>query len=603
MATDIQPPSDARNSALWGTGNRGGEHRSSALWGRGGRGAVTALVAAFVLLAPIAAFADGVKGSSSGSDGTGSGTYVAPGLLDKAKQDGNQKLHVIVQSSGGVDDAQTKVTGLGNVRAQLNLIGAVAMDVTAGKLATLAKQPGLVITPDAPVHLTGTGSALYSSTQMWPYESGAATLWPTALTPGPTPPTIAIVDSGLQAGRADFGTRAYPQVNLSSRTPGATGDDRGHGTFVAGIAAGSAPGYAGVAPTAPILPIRVIGADGTALTSDVIAACQWILANKAAYNIRVANFSLHAGTATHFYFDPLDRAVEKLWFGGIVVVAAAGNYGVAGGPSGVPFSPGNDPFVLTVGAVDLGNSVGLGNDSAPVWSAYGSTEDGFSKPELGAPGRYMVGPIPAGGTLTAEKAANVTAPGYIQLSGTSFAAPVVAGAAAQILARHPSWTPDQVKGALMVSAKPAPNADPGSIGVGEVNVGKAAARTTAPNANAAVDQFLVADAATGGLRFDYTAWHSVATADASWADASWADASWADASWSAASWADASWADASWADASWADASWADASWADASWADSSREDAAEGDAAGTVPTMDPLALLTIQSDPDLALK
>jgi serine protease AprX len=558
------------------------------------------------LLAPIAAFADGGSGSSSsgsGSDEIGSGTYVAPGLLDKAKHSGDQKLHVIVQSSSGVGDAQAKVTGLGSVRAQLNLIGAVAMDVTAGKLATLAKQPGLIITPDAPVHLTGTSTALYSSTQMWPYESGAATLWPTVLSPAPTPPTIAIVDSGLQTGRADFGTRAFPQVNLSSRTPGATGDDRGHGTFVAGIAAGSAAGYAGVAPTARILPIRVIGADGTALTSDVIAACQWILANKAAYNIRVANFSLHTGTATHFYFDPLDRAVEKLWFNGVVVVAAAGNYGVAGGPSGVPYSPGNDPFVLTVGAVDLGSTVGLGNDSAPVWSAYGYTADGFSKPELGAPGRYMVGPIPAGGTLTAEKAANVTAPGYIQLSGTSFAAPVVAGAAAQLLARHPGWTPDQVKGALMLTAKQAPNAAPGSVGVGEVNIGKAAGLSTAPNANAAIDRFLVTDTATGGLRFDYTTWHGVATTNASWADASWADASWADASWSTASWADASWADASWADASWADASWADASWADASWADSSREDAAEGDAAGTVPTMDTQALLDLQSDPDLALK
>jgi serine protease AprX len=605
MATDKQPPSDVRKSALWGTGNRGGEHRSSALWGRGGRGAVTALVASFVLLAPIAAFAGGGNGSGGGegsSGETGAGTYVQPGLLDRAKGNGDQKLHVIVQSVAGVGDATSKVTGLGSIRQQLNLIGAVAIDVTAGKLATLAKQPGLVITPDSPVHSSGS-TAAYTSNQMWPYETGVATLWGTTLAPAPSAPTIAVVDSGLDAGRTDFSGRAYPQVNLDSRNAAATGDQRGHGTFVAGIAAGGATGYAGAAPNAKILPIRVIDAKGVALTSDVISACQWILANKAAYNIRVANFSLHAGTATHFYFDPLDRAVEKLWFSGITVVAAAGNYGLASGPSGVVYSPGNDPFVITVGAVDLGNSVGLGNDTAPSWSAYGYTEDGFSKPELGAPGRYMIGPVPAGSTLPAEKPGNVVGPGYMQLSGTSFAAPAVAGAAAQLLARHPGWTPDQVKGALMLTAKPAPNAPALSVGVGELNAGRAASLTiTPPNPNKAAEQFVKVDSLSGGATFDYTGWATLAHANASWNDASWADASWADASWNDASWADASWNDASWADASWADASWADASWADASWADSTKEDAAEGDAASTPPLVDAQALADIQSDPDLAL-
>ena len=97
---------------------------------------------------------------------------------------------------------------------------------------------------------------------------------------------------------------------------------------------------------------------GMAKTSDVIAACQWILDNKGKYNIRVANFSLHAGYSTNFYRDPLDQAVEKLWFNNVVVVAAAGNYGTSAGPSGVLYAPGNDPYVITVGAVDLGNSPG-----------------------------------------------------------------------------------------------------------------------------------------------------------------------------------------------------------------------------------------------------
>src|SRR5256885_5402860 len=136
---------------------------------------------------------------------------------------------------------------------------------------------------------------------------------------------------------------------------------------------------------------------------------------------------MHSATPSNFTRDPLDRAVEKLWFGGVTVVAASGNYGVPTGPSRVPYAPGNDPFVITVGAIDIGGTIGVGNDQAAPWSAYGYTYDGFWKPEIGAPGRYMVGPIQPGSTLTVQKAANVTAPGYIQLSGTSFSAPAVAG--------------------------------------------------------------------------------------------------------------------------------------------------------------------------------
>jgi len=315
---------------------------------------------------------------------------------------------------------------------------------------------------------------------------------------------------------------------------------------------------------------------GTARTSDVIAACDWILANKAAYNIRVANFSLHSAAKNHFYNDPLDRAVERLWFNGVFVVAAAGNYGSAAGPSGVMHAPGNDPFVMTVGAVDLGKSYYRSDDTAAPWSAWGYTEDGFSKPEIGAAGRYMVGPVPTSSTLPAERPDHVVGPGYMELSGTSFAAPVVAGSAAQILARHPNWTPDQVKGALMVTAQALPSAVRGSLGVGEVNAYAAAKLSYAPNPNLALRKFVTSSGSGGELRFDPTGWSAAVQANASWADASWADASWA-----AASWADASWADASWAEASWADASWADASWAEASWADSAKEDGADGESEG----------------------
>ncbi len=577
---------DSRRNTLWGSG---GGKRGNALWGRGGRGIVLAALAACTLLLPLAA------GAKDGAPGNGGQTFVTPGLLDKAAADPGRKLHVIVQSSAGATDASNKITGLGaGVVKRLDLIGAVAIDITAGKLASLAKQPGLTITPDSSVHLTGT----ISSDQMWPYESGVAKLWGTATSPAPQAPTIAIVDSGIEANRADFGngSRVVGNITLTGSAANTLGDGRGHGTFVAGIAAGSADHYAGAAPNAGILSIDVMDDSGTARTSDVIAACDFILANKAKYNIRVANFSLHSAAFNHFYNDPLDLAVEKLWFNGIFVVAAAGNYGSPTGPSGVMHAPGNDPFVMTVGAVDIGTKVALGDDTNAPWSAYGYTEDGFAKPELGAPGRYMIGPVPMGSTLVAQKPGNVVAPGYIQLSGTSFAAPVVAGVAAQLLARHPDWTPDQVKGALMMSAKPVPQARPGAVGVGQVNAGKAGdLKGTPPSPNFALNRFLVSS--SGTVSFNAASWAEVVAGNASWADASWADASWADASWSAASWADASWSDASWADAS-----WADAAFAQASWADSATEDGADGEAAGTPPEMSAAAYAEMQADPDLAL-
>jgi serine protease AprX len=562
-----------RSNALWGSGSRG-ESRKNALWGSGGRGGrrfAMAALAALTLVVPLSAGADN-------GGGQGNPTFVSPGLLDKADKNPGQKLHVIVQSTDGASGAASSVNGLGaDIRRRLQSADAVAIDITAGKLASLAKKPGLTITPDSTVQLSGA----LTSNQLWPYTSGNAFLWGSSLSPAPQAPTIAVVDSGIAANRSDFdgGSRVAAQVNLSSMTPNSPGDGRGHGTFVAGIAAGSASGYAGAAPNAKVVSLDVMDDTGTARTSDVIAACDWILANKSAYNVRVANFSLHSGARNHFYNDPLDRAVERLWFNGVFVVAAAGNYGSSSGPSGVMYAPGNDPFVMTVGAMDLGSSLYSSDDTAAPWSAWGSTEDGFSKPEIGAAGRYMIGPVPTTSTLVSERPDHVVSPGYMELSGTSFAAPVVAGAAAQVLARHPGWTPDQVKGALMLTARPLSSVVGKALGVGGVNAYKAATLSYAPNPDLALRKYVTSSGTGGELRFDATSWLAAVQASASWADASWADASWADASWSAASWADASWAEASWADAS-----WADASWADASWADSAKEDGAGGEGLGAQP-------------------
>jgi serine protease AprX len=584
---------EMRSSALWGTGNRGGESRSSALWGKGGRGAIGALAALLVISVPLAASAPGGKEKKPGK------TYVAPVLDKRAKKAPNSKIAVIVQADPSFAlpkrqlEGALKGAGVPKNR-DLDLINGVAVTLPAKQIDKLANIDGLTITPDAPVRVSG-----YSSKQLWPYESGVSRAWSGAEAPkNGTVPAIAVVDSGIQANRPDFANRVVASVKFTSLPDESAGDGRGHGTFVAGIAAGGADGYTGGTPQAPLISVDVMDDHGVARTSDVIAAAQWILANKDKYNIRVANFSLHSANKSNFFRDPLDRAIEKLWFNGVVVVAAAGNYGTGDTPSGVPYAPGNDPFVITVGAVDIGGTKSLKDDVNAPWSAYGRTLDGFMKPELAAPGRFMVGPVPAGSTLAVERADKMVASDYVQLSGTSFAAPIIAAAAAQVLAKHPEFTPDQVKGALMVSTKDVDGAALGSVGVGEIQMGKAALQNRPPNPNKALNQYVKSDLLTGEKSFDAVSWLDAAKSDVSWDSVSWADVSWADAAWNTVSWADVSWASVSWADNV-----LADVSWADVSWADSSYEDAAEGDTGG-----DPLGYeLTaeqaaeIMADPELA--
>jgi len=566
----------SRSSALWGTGNND-DSRSNALWGKGGRSFVTLTAAVLVLGIPFAASAGGKDAKPDPQQQT----YIAPGMLAKADDHPDQTIHVIVTANDGtLPKSEIVEQTLGQLDRNLNLVDGVALDLKAQDLDELAKIPGLTITPDAPVHLSGRE---FTSRLLWAANTGMDNFWNSIgnKPDGPSQwllnaPTIAVVDSGVDTSKvADFGSRVVQQVNLCTLPNNSPGDGRGHGTFVAGIAAGQAPRYAGASPRSNIVSLDVMDDTGTARTSDVIAAAQWILANKDKYNIRVANFSLHASNSSNFTHDPLDKAVEKLWFAGVTVVAAAGNYGTPSGPSGVKYAPGNDPFVITVGAADMRGDPSPGNDVAAPWSAYGYTNDGFMKPEIAADGRYMVGPIPMNSTLAAEKPANIVAPGYIQLSGTSFSAPVVSGVAAQILARHPDYTPDQVKGALMLSARKTRKAAPGSLGVGEVNAAKAIDVKNPPNPNKALDGFLISDPSSGDVPvFDSVSWSDTAKANVSWDAVSWSDVSWADLAASNA----AAWAAVSWSDVSWADVSWGDVSWADISWSDQSYEDAAEQD-------------------------
>jgi serine protease AprX len=546
-----------------GTTMKGGT-RCNALWGKGARGALVLLALSLVL--PAAAQADQGKGSSRAA-------FASKSLRDAAKASPEQTFRVIVDGVDGVSTAavasavERASSGKGKPKVKRKFskaLNGVVAELSGAQLEQLLASPLVAsVVADAKVAATAEGGG-FSNDQLWPDALDSTSLW----SPTSTAPGIAIVDSGIDPSRAaDFGGRVVARATFyDAGGTNSEGDGRGHGTLVASVAAGSAPGYAGVSPTSSLIDLDVLGDDGSGTMSDVVAAADWILANKDAYNIRVANFSLHGGSDSSFMYDPVNQAVERLWFAGVVVVAAAGNYGENGAPSGVRFAPGNDPFVITVGAADIAGTAETSDDFAAPWSAYGTTHDGFAKPELGAPGRVMNGAVPVGSSLYSLFPERVVAEGYQWMSGTSFAAPAVAGAAAQLLAQHPSWTPDQVKGALMVSAQPAGAAAPGSLGVGMARAAAAAAVVDPPNPNAGLNQFLVTDSTTGGQSFDSASWSSAAQSDASWSSASWSSASWSSASWSSASWSSASWSSASWSSASWSSASWSSASWNSASW-------------------------------------
>ncbi|MDX6480396.1 MAG: serine protease AprX [Gaiellaceae bacterium] len=532
--------------------------------------------------------------------------FVAPQLVATAQTHPQQAFQVILQGTGTTGQGSVLAAvrrvvhgkGLGLGR-RLDTIAGASATVTGRQLVALASAKGVAaITLDRPVHLTDTtgtsgtsGSTNLSTNQLWPEAARVEQGWSAAANGNlPTPPAIAFVDSGIVASRADFssGARVIDRTTIvTSGTPNSGADGYGHGTFVAGIAAGSANNYAGAAPSAPIVSIDVLNDQGMALTSDVIAACDWILQHKTADNIRVANFSLNSTLPASVFWDPLDAAVEKLWFSGIVVVAAAGNYGTGSTPSGVVNAPANDPFVITVGADDIGDKPGTWDDTAAPFSAWGYTYDGFAKPDIAAPGRYMAGPVPVSSTLATTRSSSLVASNYIQLSGTSFAAPVISGAAAYLLALHPNWTPDKIKGALMLSARPEANATPGSVGVGLIDLNAASSVTGPPNPNLVLDTFLVANPSGGTIPvFDTFAWQAAARANPAWDQAAWGSAAWGSAAWGSAAWGSAAWGSAAWGSAAWGSAAWgssalaqmlasAQAAWGSAAWGSAAYADSA----------------------------
>jgi serine protease AprX len=547
------------------------------------------LVIASVLTGTVA----GVSAASSAS----SGASVDPGLRGLSGA-----VKVVVQTTGGaVASVEQRVADLGGtVTKQLSIIDGFAATVPGGKIAELAATQGIrAISRDLPVHVQGS----INDPSTWPSVYSKVVRADDLAASGASGQgvTVALVDTGVDSGLPDLAGQVVPVttdplgltkascVNLSS-DPGCQ-DSYGHGTFIAGLIAGNGAAsngqYVGTAPRAKIVSVKIAGPDGSSDVSNLLAAIEWVVSFKDTYGIRVLNLSLGTDSTQSYKVDPLDYAVEKAWQSGVVVVVAASNRGPA--PQTIS-KPADDPFVLTVGAIDDQGTAGLGDDVLPNFSGRGPTAaDGIAKPDVVAPGAHVVSLAARNAMITNQFPSSMAAP-YRRGSGTSMATGIVSGVVADMLSADPSMTPDRVKYALMSTARSDASSDSMAVGAGVVDGYSAAYSAPAGLANQGVPSgngtgsldlsrgsvYVSAAGSSGSvvvngnLTAQLTLWNPLNSLLLGWTGNSWYSSQWYGNSWYGNSWYGNSWYGNSWYGNSWygqpSGYSWYGNSWYGSSW-------------------------------------
>ena len=290
---------------------------------------------------------------------------------------------------------------------------------------------------------------------------------------------IGILDTGIYEEHPDFyfpnGTSKI--IYSVSFVPGEDpADGFGHGTHVAGIAAGTGRAsngrFRGVAPGAMLANIKVLANNGSGYVSWIIKGVEYAINQ----SIDVINLSLGGGN-NGIGDDPLSIAVDKAVEEGVVVVVAAGNDGPYYFSLGTPAV---SHLAITVGAIDK-------NWSIAVFSSRGPTGDLRVKPDVLAPGVGIIAPLAKDSYL--EKVLAKRYPGdvvkgdggdYIKLDGTSMASPHVAGVAALILQAHKDYTPKMVRSAIISTSTPL-GYDMFTEGLGVVNAYRAVSTSVLPS--------------------------------------------------------------------------------------------------------------------------
>jgi serine protease AprX len=413
-----------------------------------------ALAVLLVAAAPLAASASVAQAAPSAQARLASLAFKAP----------NRNVVAIVQFKAKVSERKARAVVRahhGRVTDRLPAIGGLAVKLAARDARSLRRSKWVLnLTLNTRVHGTGVNGGTLATN--YPKTVGADKLWAAGITGKGV--GVAVIDSGINGDMPDFenadGSSRITANVLASPDATRPGDDVGHGTHVAGIIAGNSfnrssddparGSYVGIAPEASLVALKTADDAGASTVLDVITALQFVVDHKDDLNIRVVNLSVSSDTPSSYLDDPLDAAVEFAWHAGIVVVAAAGNRGDAA--DAVQYAPGNDPFVISVGATDEADTANPADDTLATFSSRGVTQDGLAKPDIVAPGAHIVAPLASGSAFASLCPQCVVGSRYLKIGGTSMAAPVVAGAAALILQARPDLNPDQVK-ALLTQAK------------------------------------------------------------------------------------------------------------------------------------------------------
>lgn len=550
---------------------------------------------------------------------------------------------VIVQAATATQAADAVLAVGGRVTRALPLVDGVAATVAASAVGQLERRPGVIgVTPDDPVEVQGSTSnapAASSVASAFIKEVKAHELWKAGYTGRGV--TVALLDTGIDTAHYDApgddlygyvdaqGTHHRTVVPLDAehttlaQREAAGGDDVkvdcvnlvgdgdcddhfGHGTFMAGLIAGSGRSSGGktpgVAPDAQLVSIKAAGKSGATDVSTIIAGIQWTVSFADEYAIDVLNLSLGTDSRRDYKKDPLNVAVQRAWDAGITVVVAASNRGHAS--ENMVTKPGDDPLVLTVGALDDRGTPGTDDDLVPRFTAAGPSrfEDAHvSKPDVVAPGTRVVSLRAAGGEIDTAAPVDDPTAVYRRGSGTSMAAAITSGVAALVIdrwndddvnandktpeARGTPTRPDQVKEALRRTAREVANSPSIVTGKGLIDAYQASqfgaftpdyqlkitraegTEELAASRNfvtvavhhacpltaslSVVDQLQSDTCALDGDYAEYTAqlkpWESYEfSRSAAWSPGTWAGSSWYGSSWYGSSWYGSSWYGSSW---------------------------------------------------------
>ena len=480
--------------------------------------------------------------------------FVAPAPAEAGLLGGGSSTYIVSAPAGPLSLVLNAVTSVGaSVGTTMAFDDAVTTQLNPTEVSLLQAIPGIVVTPDITVNVQG--SAGHSGSAVYPQQSGADQLWSQGNNGAGV--NVAVLDTGI-ANLPDFAGRLVDGVDLSGGN-NPFQDSYGHGTFVAGLIAGNGASsggqYVGEAPGAGLVSVKVAGASGQTDLATVIQGVGWTIANQWQDNINVLNMSLGYLPIESTSVDPLDQAVEKAWESGITVVVSAGNSGPG---NGTVLSPGDDPLVITVGAVDDSGHTNPNTDTMTTFSSVGPTNpDGWYKPDLVTSGRSVVSERDPGSTIDTEYPTARVGSGNFVGSGTSFSAAIVSGAAALLLAADPAYTPNAVKGTLLATTNPGPVGNPFVDGHGILNVAGAVS-STPMTLNQPLFGINISMGANVSLE-----WSGAAS---SWNDFNWSGSAWNGSAWNGSAWNGSAWNGSAWNGSAWNGSAWNGSAWNGSAW-------------------------------------